>query len=74
MSVESKALADRVVTSFQELLDSDTRRVLGDTNLHSLNGMIREALAEQAAAVIERLQQDLRQIETEMVEKPPLEL
>jgi hypothetical protein len=74
MAVDSKLLADRVVTSFRELLDSDARAALGEADLRALNGMVRAALAEQSAAIIERLLQDLRQIEAEMVEKPPREL
>jgi hypothetical protein len=74
MAVDSKLLADRVVASFRELLDSDARAALGEADLRALNGMVRAALAEQSAAIIERLLQDLRQIEAEMVEKPPREL
>ncbi len=74
MSVEPKALADKVVGSFQALLDSDTSEAVGDSNFQALNGMIREAIAEQSQMIIERLLQDLKQIEAEMVERTPMEL
>ncbi len=74
MSVESKALANKVVSSFQELLDSNVREAVGDSNFHALQGMVREALAEQSEAILERLEQDLKQIKSEMVERLPLEL
>jgi len=74
MSVESKALADKVVSSFQDLLDSNAREAVGDSNFHALHVMIREAIAEQSEALLDRLQQNLKQIESEMVERTPLEL
>jgi hypothetical protein len=74
MSVESKALADKVVSSFQELLDSNAREAVGDSNFHALQGMVREALAEQSEAILERLEQNLKQVKAEMVERLPLEL
>jgi hypothetical protein len=74
MSVESRALADKVVSSFQELLDSNAREAVGDSNFHALQGMVREALAEQSEAILERLEQNLKQVKAEMVERLPLEL
>ncbi len=74
MSVESRALADKVVDSFQALLDSNTRAAVGDGNFHALQGMVREALAEQSEAILERLEQNLKQVKAEMVERLPLEL
>jgi len=74
MSVESRALAGKVVDSFQALLDSDAREAVGDSNFHALQGMVREALAEQSEAIIERLEQNLKQVKAEMVERLPLEL
>jgi hypothetical protein len=74
MSVESKALADKVVSSFQELLDSNAREAVGDSNFHALQGMVREALAEQTVKILELLEQNLKQVKAEMVERLPLEL
>ncbi len=74
MSVESRELADKVVDSFQSLLNGDARAAVGDGNFHALQGMVREALAEQSDAIIERLEQDLKQVKAEMVERLPLEL
>jgi hypothetical protein len=36
--------------------------------------MVREAIAEHSDAIVERLEQDLKQIRSEMVERRPLEL
>ena len=74
MSVESKALADKVVSSFQDLLDSNAREAVGDSNFHALHVMTREAIAEQSEAILERLQKNLKQIESEIVDRTPLEL
>ena len=74
MSVESKAIADKVVGSFQALLDSSACKAVGDSNFHALRGMVREALAEQSEAILKRLENDLRLTRTEMVERLPLEL
>ena len=74
ISIETNALADKVVSSFQNLLDSNAREAVGDSNFHALQVMTREAIAEQSAAILGRLQQNLKQIESEMVERTPLEL
>ena len=74
MSVESIALADEVVSSFQALLDNNAREAVGDSNFHALRGVVREAIAKQSKVILERLEQDLKQIESEMVERLPLEL
>ena len=74
MSAESKALADRVVSSFQDLLDSHAREAVGDSNFLALQVMVREALAEQSEALLDRLQQHLKQIESEIAHRTPLEL
>ena len=74
MSVESIALADEVVSSFQALLDNNAREAVGDSNFHALHGVVREAIAKQSKVILERLEQDLKQIESEMVERLPLEL
>ena len=74
MSVESKALADKVVSSFQDLLDSNAREAVGESNFQALQVMIREAIAEQSEALLDRLQLNLKQIESEIVERTPLEL
>ena len=74
MSVESKALADKVVSSFQNLLDSNAREAVGESNFHALHVMIRAAISEQSEALLDRLQQNLKQIESEIVDRTPLEL
>ena len=74
MSDASKALADKVVSSFQDLLDSHAREAVGDSNFRALEVMVREAIAEQSAALLDRLQQNLKQIEAEIVDRTPLEL
>ena len=74
MSVESKERADGVIASFRALLDANMLDAVGEANLHALHGMIEEAIMEQSGEIIERLRQDLRQIESEMVERTPLEL
>ena len=74
MGVETNELADRVVGSFQDLLDDDTRTAVGESNFHALRGMIREAISERSEGIFDRLRQNLQQTEAEMVERTPLEL
>ncbi|MDH3634445.1 MAG: hypothetical protein OES20_07040 [Gammaproteobacteria bacterium] len=74
MGSDSKALASEVVGAFQALLESDAREVIGEDHFKALHGMIREAIAEQSEAIIERLERNLSQIKSEMVERRPLEL
>lgn len=74
MSVDPKVLADKVVGSFQALLDNDCREAVGESNFQALDGMIRAAIAEHSQMIVDRLLQDLKQIESEMVERTPLEL
>ena len=74
MKADSKALADKVVDSFADLLDRDTRAAVGDSNLNALRSMISEVITERSKAIIDRLEKDLRQLESEMVERVPLEL
>ncbi len=74
MSVDTNQLADRVVGSFQDLLDDAARAAVGESNLNALRGMIREAISERAESIFDRLRQNLQQTEAEMVERTPLEL
>lgn len=74
MGSDSKALASEVVGAFQALLDGDAREVISEDHFKALHGMIREAIAEQSEAIIERLERNLSQVRSEMVERRPLEL
>lgn len=74
MNADSKQLADKVVNSFRDLLDSETRAAVGDDNLNALRGMVSEVITERSKSIFDRLQQDLKQIEAELVERVPLEL
>ncbi len=74
MGLETNELADRVVSSFQDLLDDSTRDAVGESNLNALRGMVREAITERSEFIFDRLRQDLQQTESEMVERTPLEL
>jgi len=74
MAVETNQLADRVVSSFQDLLDDSARDAVGESNLNALRGMIREAITERSETIFDRLRQNLQQAESEMVERTPLEL
>jgi hypothetical protein len=56
MSSNPKALASGVVDAFQALLDSNVREAIGENHFHELHGMIREAIAEQSEAMLERLE------------------
>jgi hypothetical protein len=74
MSVDATQLADRVVDAFRDLLDGDTRAAVGEGNFDALRGMIGEAIGERCETVFERLRRDLKRLESEMVERTPLEL
>jgi hypothetical protein len=74
MASDPKLLADEVVESFKSLLDNDARDALGEHQFQALKAMVREAIAEHSDAVVDRLEQDLKTIRSEMVERRPLEL
>lgn len=74
MGSDAKIRAAEVIDSFKALLDSEVRNAIGDEHFHALHGMIREAIAEQSEAILERVDQNLAQIRSDMVERRPLEL
>ena len=74
MTSDPKRIAREVTESFKSLLDSELHETVGEHQFQALQGMIREAIAEHSEAIVERLEQDLKQIRTEMVERRPLEL
>ena len=74
MSSNPKAIAESVVEAFKERIGSELSEAIDEHHFHALNGMVREAIAEHAEAIIERLDQDLKQAKADMVERRPLEL
>ena len=74
MNADSKELADKVVDSFRDLLDSETQEAVGDSHFNALHGMIGEVIMERSKTIFDRLEQNLKQVEAEMVERVPLEL
>ena len=74
MSDDPKSRANDVVESFRAKLDNELCDAIGEHHFNALRGMVREALAEQSEAIIERLQQDLKKLRSEMVERRALEI
>lgn len=74
MASDPKILASEVIESFKALLDNEARDAVGEHQFHALQGMLREAIAEHSEALVDRLEQDLKTIRAEMVERRPLEL
>ncbi len=74
MASDPKLLAGEVVESFKSLLDTEVRDAIGEHQFHALEGMVRDAIAEHSDAIVDRLEQDLKTIRSEMVERRPLEL
>jgi hypothetical protein len=74
MSSDPQALANEVVESFKELLDSDLREAIGEPHFHALHGMVTEAIAKQSEVILELLEQNLEELKSKMVERHPLEL
>jgi len=74
MESDPKILASEVIESFKSLLDNEARDALGERQFRALEGMVREAIAEHSDAIVDRLEQDLKTIRSEMVERRPLEL
>jgi len=74
MSNDPRSRADDVVESFQQLLGKDVCAAVGEQHFQALRDMVREALAEQAEAIIEHLQQDLKNLRSEMVERRAMEI
>jgi len=74
MASDPKLLASNVIESFKSLLDSEVQDTVGEPQFHALQSMVREAIAEHSEAIVDRLEQDLKTIRSEMVERRPLEL
>ncbi|MFZ9039618.1 MAG: hypothetical protein ACO3DT_16355 [Gammaproteobacteria bacterium] len=74
MTSDPKRIALDVTESFKSLLGSEAQDAIGEHQFEALQGMVREAIAEHSDAIVERLEQDLKQIRSEMVERRPLEL
>jgi len=74
MASDPKLLANEVIESFKSLLDNELRDAIGEHQFHALRGMVREAIAEHSDAIVNRLEQELKTIRSEMVERRPLEL
>ena len=74
MSRNPGEIADRVVESFREQLGAGLSGTIDETHFHALQAMVREALADYAEAVIERVDQDLKKAKSDLVERRQLEL
>ena len=74
MSTDPKTIAQTVVDSFRERLEPALRDGIDENHFNALHGMVREAIAEHAEAIVERLDRDLKQVKSDMVERRPLEL
>lgn len=74
MSSDPKTLAESVVDAFKGRLEPELRDKINEHHFHALQGMVREAIAEHAEAILERMEQDIKRTRTEMVERRPIEL
>ena len=71
---DPKLRATQVVDSFRAQLGDELCETLGDHCFHALQGMVREALAEQSESIIARLEKDLKDLRSELVERRALEI
>ena len=74
MISDPELLASEVMESFRSLLDNEAQDAVGEHQFHALQGMVMEAIVEHAGAIVDRLEQNLKTIRSEMVERRPLEL
>lgn len=74
MSIDPKLRANQVVESFRAQLGDELCETLGEHCFQALQGMVREALAEQTESIISRLEQDLKELRAELVERRALEI
>lgn len=74
MISDPELLASEVMESFKSLLDEATQDAVGEHQLQALQDMVLVAIAEHSGAIVDRLEQDLKTIRSEMVERRPLEL
>ena len=74
MANDPEAIAREVVESFQALLDGEVKNAIGEHSFNALQGMVREAIAEQSEAIFERMEENLKRLKADMVERRPLEL
>jgi hypothetical protein len=74
MGSDAQELASEVVESFKGLLNGDVREAVGEYHFQALQGMVGQAIAQQSEMILERLEQNLQQLKSEVVERNPLEL
>ncbi len=74
MDGKSKKRADDVVEAFKARLGGDAIAAVGEHQFHALRDMVREALAEQSEVIVERLQRELEEIRSELIERRALEI
>lgn len=74
MAQNPEELAGKVVSAFREMLGNEICERIGDERFLDLHAMVREALAEQSAAILERFEEDLKALRLELLERRPLEL
>ena len=74
MSTNPKVIAESVVEAFKQRIGPQLSDSIGEHHFQALHGMVREAIAEHAEAIVDRLDHDLKQAKSDMVERRPLEL
>ena len=74
MSGDPKQRASQVVESFRAQLGDELCEMLGEHRFHALQGMVREALAEQTESIIARLEKELKELRSDLVERRTLEI
>lgn len=74
MSDDAKLRANHVVESFRTHLGDELCEAVGEYGFQALQGMVREALAEQAESIVSRLERDLKELRSEVVERRALEI
>ena len=74
MKDDAKLRANRVVESFRAQLGDELCEAVGDYSFHALQDMVREALAEQAESILSRLESDLKELRSEVIERRALEI
>jgi hypothetical protein len=73
MTEQHETLANKVVTSFKDVLTEDIRSSIGDSNFEALKGMVCEALSEHSLIIASRFDDVIKELKSEVC-RPSLEL
>lgn len=64
MTIDNNQLAEKVVTTFKNMLSDDARNAVSDKEFHELNLIVREALSQQLSNAADLVEETARTLKS----------